>query len=136
MPWFAIGPDSISEAERISQGKEYRFVRLDDRFGFEEIRPHVQREHKNLAKNTKLFEGRTPEGKDIVTDGGRMIVHTDHIELAPEWADDSVEVKAANLAVHQETAQKLANLLRMPVVMKYQSVVRESPIQEFTFTPR
>lgn len=136
MPTFTLEPGDTSEIERITQKKEYRFVRLRDRFGFEEILPHVPREHKNLAKSTKLFDGRTPQGKDIVTDGGRMIVHTDHIELAPEWADDSVKVKAANLAVHQETAQKLADLLHQLVVMKYQSVLRNSPIQEFTFTPR
>jgi broad specificity phosphatase PhoE len=40
------------------------------------------------------------------------------------------------VAVHQETVQKLANLLGMPVVMKYRSVVQDSRIHEFTFTPR
>lgn len=136
MPTFTLEPGDTSEIERITQEKEYRFIRLGDRFGFEEILPHVPRQHKNLARNTGLIEGRTPKGKDIVTDGGRMIAFADHVELAPEWADDSVEVKAANLAVHQETARKLADLLRMPVVMKYQSVVRDARIQEFTFTPR
>jgi hypothetical protein len=129
--------------------KEYRFIRLGDRFGFEEILPHVLREHKNLAQSTKLFEGRTPGGELIVTDGGRMIAYADHVELAIDWTG-STQVKAMmgfnysqpnveeaydliQRAIRTETAQKLADLLHMPVVMKYQSVVRESRIQEFTF---
>jgi ATP-dependent phosphoenolpyruvate carboxykinase len=82
-PSFTIGPDMIG-IERITQNKEYRFIRLEDRFGFEEILPHVPRQHKNLARNTGLFDGRTPDGKYIVTDGGRMIAFADHVELAPD----------------------------------------------------
>lgn len=105
-----------------------------------------------MAKSTKLFDGRTPDGKYIVTDGGRMTAFADHVELAPDWTG-STQVKAMmgfnynqshgeeaydriQIEVRKETAQKLADLLRRPVVMKYQSVVQDSPIQEFTFTPR
>ena len=55
-PSFTIGPDMIG-IERITQEKEYRFIRLEDRFGFEEILPHVPRQHKNLAKSTRACAG-------------------------------------------------------------------------------
>lgn len=152
IPTFTLEPGDTSESERITQKKEYRFIRLGDRFGFEEILPHVPRQHKNLAKRTELFDGRTPEGKLIVTDGGRMTAFADHLELEIDFTG-STQIKAMigfnykqervyevydqiQVAVRQETSQKLANLLQMPVVMKYQSVVVGLPVEEFTFTPR
>lgn len=142
----------LEKAEQLTPTKEYRFIRLWDDFGFEEIGPTVSRQHKDLAITMKLYQGKTPDGKPIVTDGGRMIAFADRIELAPDWTA-SIQVKAMigfnyhqvrveeaydgiELAVRQQTARKLADLLRMPVTMKYQSVVRGSPLQEFTFAPR
>lgn len=139
-------------AEQLTPESEYRFIRLEDRFGFEKIFRYVRREHNNLARSTKLFEGRTPDGKFIVTDGGRMIAFDGYVELMPDWTG-STQVKAIagfnwhqpnaeeaydgiRFAVRTETAQKLADFLHRPVIMKYQSAVAGSPIQEFTFTPR
>jgi len=155
-PSFTIGPGDTERTERIIRGKEYRFIRLGDKFGFEEIRPTITtqrpRSHENLAKSTKLFKGRTQDGKYVVTDGGRMIAYADHIELAVDWTattqieamigfnmnqgDVSAKYDQIQLPIRKETAQKLADLLHRPVSMKYQPVSVGVRMQEFTFTPR
>ena len=149
---LAFTLDFSKVKERITPGKEFRFIRVEGEFGFEEIRPHLSRGHKHVAKSLNLFKGRSPDGKYIVSDGGRMIAFADHVELAPDWTGSTQVEKMLGfnyqqknaeeaydriqLAVRKETAQKLATLLHMPVTMKYQSVVLHSPVEEFTFTPR
>lgn len=143
----------IDSPERIVSSREYRFICVGDQFGFEEVQfSTTTRAHADISRELKLNHGKTTDGKKfIVTDGGKMIAFADHIELTPDWTG-STQVKAMigftytqsnaeqayddiQISVRKETAQKLANLLHKPVMMKYQSVVLYSALQEFTFTP-
>lgn len=144
----------LKTREQLRPFAEYRFIRLDDVFGFEKINSLAQKDrtHRNLALETKLFRDKTPVGKPIVSDGGRMIMYKDHVELAVDWTAttqverligfDMYKPKAKELydaierPLRMETAQKLANLLGIAVLMRYQPVFRGATVEEYRFESR
>lgn len=142
----------LETREQLLPRRHYLWIRLDDQFGFEEIvfasRP---REHKHIARATQLYRGRTPEGKLIVTDGGRMTAFADHVEISIDvtgstqveaimginaYREDAyAELDRIMLPVRQESCQKLATLLGMPVEMDYVYTSVAGKKVHSTFTP-
>lgn len=140
----------LERVENLSSQMEYLLIRVDNEFAFETMQKNNPRTDNNIVLTEKLnHKGRTPEGKQIVSDSCLMITYGDHIELIgnpemkteqealikldrrmPDFAGRFDEIQ---VDVRSETALQLTKLLHKPVVIRYQPTVPEVNVIERTF---
>lgn len=137
----------LERLNQINEGRRYQLIRLGDKFGSRKKDQHIPQPLSQLARGDHLTGGRTPEGKEIVTDALTMEAFNDHVVLSG-GPDMTVQMEAIAttsqsklspqkndilLSVHQETAQKLADFLKIRVDLEYQN---ENTTETKRFTPR